>query len=247
MNRLSGYVMTACVAAGIGVSTACIHNDESIYIRNVVAPPDDCKYRADPAGLYINTGVVNVALASEYTPTFLIGSQLIPRADKDNVRAESARVLIEGAVVRVTKADGTLINEFTSLSSGTDDPGTGTDATYVAAGLTILDPPTIAILKTFINDRSSSTTIVAHVKAIGHTLGHQSVESAEFAFPIQICTGCLIYFAPEAGPNCSILAKSSGAATPAAATVCQRGADQIMDCRDCAGFQACDPSVANPK
>lgn len=250
MNRLTGYVLSGCVLAGIGVSTACAHNDQSFFIRHVMKPPDDCLYKPDPTQTYIPEGFVDVSLARDYTPFFLVGNQLLQRADKDTVRAESSRINIEGAIVRVTTADGAVINEFTSLSSGVVDPQPGNGVTFAAAGLTILDPPTIDKLKGLFNNRSASRTIVSHVKAIGHTLGGTAVESDEFAFPITICAGCLVYFPAEANdndpaqrqPNCLIRTKSgSSGQSPAATKVCQLGADQIVDCRDCPGYAACDP------
>jgi hypothetical protein len=241
MKRLLGYALSACFFATLGVSTACEHNDQSMFLSHVLAPPENCQYTADQES-YLPSGVVDVALASEYRPTFLAGNQLIARSDRTTVRAESNRITLKGAVVSVSYATGEFLGEFTSLSSGTLDPATS-DVHYAAITLTVLDQNVIKKLREALPNRGASRTVVARVKAFGTTIGGKDVESNEFEFPIVATNGGLVRFPPDAEdpnqprPNC-LLARSSQEQKQ---KICVLGQDQTVDCRDCIGIPACQP------
>ena len=59
-------------------------------------------------GIYdTNQATLDIGVADNYYAVLLVGNQLIPRSDPQNNRAESNRVHINGAIVRVTETDGT--------------------------------------------------------------------------------------------------------------------------------------------
>lgn len=249
MKRLGGYVLSAGIIAALGGATACEHNDQSMYLSHVQAPPDDCIYKPDPTAPFISSGAADIALASSYTAVFLAGNQLLARGEKVTVRAESARITVKGAVVSVSFADGTpwpggdATRDFTTLTSSTIGPDTSSTATFGVVPLTLLDPKTIEVLRGMLPNRSATRTIVAKVKAFGVTLGGQDIESNEFEFPIVVTNGGLITFPKEAddpatpGPDC--LLPRAGGQTSAAKKVCYFGQDQVVDCRDCFGLSIC--------
>lgn len=251
VQMLTGF---AAIATTGGLIAACAHDDSTVFIRGVQAPPSTltggvCLFTPDPGGAFLSTGVFDVAFTGSYEAETLVGSQLISQANHDLVRTESANVTLQGAIVRLTDASGTEIKSFTSLSSGFVSPGNGTTASYGTIGVTLVDPATSDLIRATLPARGSKL-LVAYFKIFGQTLGGTSVETDEFQFPINVCNGCLVVFPAgsqddalaftEGKPNC----KSKTAATTMSATPCIAGQDVPIDCRLCQGFAVCDP--ANP-
>jgi hypothetical protein len=249
-RRLLGIGLFACVVAALGGSTSCVHNDQSWFIKHVQFPPDDCVFKPDPSLPFINTGAVDVALATNYDAVFLTGNQLIARGEKVTVRAESARITAKGAVVSVRFADGRpfagggTTREYTTLTSATVDPDTASTATYGVVGAILIDPKTMTELQQSLPNRGQTSTIVATVKLFGETLGHTDVETNEFEFPIIATNGGLVSFPPEADdltvPGRDCLLPRAGGAGGAAKKICSFGQDVVVDCRDCQGNPVCD-------
>ncbi|MGH7285916.1 MAG: hypothetical protein ACRELY_30730 [Polyangiaceae bacterium] len=247
---LSGFLISTALMA-----SACSHNDASIVVRDVLAPPQpqngQCAYTSDPTQAFESSGVLDVALLASYTPIVLVGNQLIARNDNVNLKAETARVTLQGAVVHVDDTAGNEINSFTSLSSGFIDPGTGGVPSYGPIALTLIDPKTSSALASSIAASGVKTKeVIAHFTVFGQTAGGDDIESDEFQFPISVCNGCLVSFPADSvdpvesaanggAPNCdAAVASSSGGST---ITPCVIGQDQVVDCRFCHGNPACEP------
>lgn len=246
---LSGFLISTALMA-----PACSHNDASIVVHGVLAPPlplnGVCAYTSDPTQASISSGVLDVALLAAYTPEVLVGNQLIARNDNVNLKAETARVTLQGAVVHVDDTSGNEINSFTSLSSGFIDPGTGGVPSYGPMALTLIDPKTSAAMAGSL-PKEGHTRVVAHFTVFGQTAGGDDIESDEFQFPIDVCNGCLVSFPADSvdpveqaanggAPNCDAAISSSSGGTTT--TPCVIGQDQIVDCRFCHGNPACVPT-----
>ena len=210
MNR-SWLVLCAGVAAFAGVVvSACAHNDSSIFIRDVLAPPQtstggSCVYTADPTQAALFSGALDVGLASTYTAVVLVGNRFQSTTDPTVGHTETNRVNIQGAVVRrVTLEDGgTPLNSYTTLTPlerWTRFKGRPHHTSSVSV---VAVDPTSAAQKasvgltpfTLANGLSGSTArIVSYIKVFGRTLGGLSVESNEFEFPITVCVGCLVSY-----------------------------------------------------
>ena len=258
MNRFWTQILAASFTASMGgvMLQACAHDDSTMYIQQVVAPPAgasltaSCLYQAPstttPAEF---AGQLDVGLASSYSPVIIVGNQLIARGDNANARTETNRVQLRGAVVRVTDSQGNQLSTFTSLTEGSVDPSLGTTPGFGQAAVTIVDPGTVDLLRGDLSNRAKRKTILSFFKVFGQTLGGTYVESNEFQHVIQICNGCSVSFPAEAVdpdkpfPNClkAIPAGAAGSSTTLAIP-CVAGQDQATDCRLCQGVDACDPT-----
>jgi hypothetical protein len=246
MKRVWGHVLTGLVlvAAASAAVPACVHDDSTIFVSDVLAPQYvtagmACSFTADPTQPIIASGVLDVGLTSNYTAVFLVGNQIVPRGDPNQPQTETSFVTLEGAVVRIVDSNGTQLNTYTQPTAATIPPSSGTTPGYVSVALTIIDSGTAA---TFSNLNKATAPVVSYVRFFGHTLGGDSVESNEFGFPIEICEGCLVSFpaAEESQalptPNCALAGAASSAAT---SVPCFIGQDLAVDCSACQGKPAC--------
>jgi len=263
MNRIWGRILTsaALVAVVSGIAAACSlpHNDESVFIRNAIQPPEvqvgtNCTYTADPTLPQLPSGVLDVSLLRSYHAELLVGNQLIAQANAAQGRVESNRVTITGVEVNVTDAtEQHTIASYSKLGSGFIDPSDGTTPGYGLVSAELVDPTVSAPATSLALGSTNTIRVVAHVKAFGKTLGGQSVESSEFVFPIDMCNGCLVIFpigsqndqqAQMTGkPNCAAALGSSSSGGGQVFQPCFMGQDQNVDCRLCQGNPACDPSM----
>lgn len=263
MKRILGHVVSLLVTA-LAVSAvvpACADNDQSIFIRGALAPAQNrqngaCLYTDDPTQATLFEGSLDVGVRDNYLGAYIVGNQMIPRGDPQNVRAESNRAHINGGIVRVTRTDGTTIREFTAFATGFADPQNNNNPDFGVMGLITIDAPTALILRDElvaqaraqnVNVRSLSTQVLANIKVIGKTLGGVDLESAEYQFPIRVCVGCLVFFPPGVNdtskpaneqPNCFLA--PSQQSTNANQSPCFNGQDEAVSCRSCSGRPFCD-------
>jgi hypothetical protein len=250
MKRIGRCVMSL-LAVGLVTSAlvpACATNDQSIFIRGALAPSANrtggvCLYNPDPTAPALFTGTLDVGIRDNYQAVLLVGNQMIPRGDPTDTRAESNRVHLNGAIVKVQNPDGSGIREFTSLATGFADTQTNNNPSFGLMGVAIVDAPTRDILASQLPDRNAVKTVVAQIKAFGKTLGGVDVESGEFQFSIRVCNGCLVSFvgandpALQPQPNClKAVDASSTTSTP-----CFPGQDEPTPCQLCQGRPACNP------
>jgi hypothetical protein len=270
MKRIWGYVVSMLAAATVvgGTLPACATNDQTIFIRNALAPSvnrqgGSCIYTNDPSQAGLFQAEMDIGLTDSYFGILLVGNQLVARGDPANNRAESSRVHINGGIVRVTEPGGRLINEFTSLATGFNDPQNNNAPGYGTIGLVLIDAPTKDRILTDsykpegeqrvpLDRRNISKTVLINVKAFGQTLGGVDVESEEYQLPMQVCNGCLVVFdgfdptrAPPAVPgapenNCLKAPEAVGAGGTTGP--CRAGQDIALSCRLCQGLEACDPN-----
>jgi len=250
MKRVWGHVLTGLVlvAAASAAVPACVHDDSTIFVSDVLAPQYvtagmACSFTADPTQPIIASGTLDVGLALNYTAVFLVGNQIVPMGNPNQPQTETSFVTLEGAVVRIVDSNGNQLNTYTQPTAATIPPSSGTTPGYVSVALTIVDSMTA---KSFIGV-GGTTPIVSYARFFGHTLGGDSVESNEFGFPIEVCQGCLVNFpAAEQSqqlptPNCALAGASGAAAT---SVPCIIGQDLPVDCSACQGRPVC--SVNEP-
>ena len=238
MNRRWGQLVLVSVVVAIAsaLAPACVHDDSSVFIRDVLAPPISaaggmCIYSNDPAQAFQSEGTIDVGLTGSYVAPLLVGNQLEPTADPTQGRTETNRVTIQGAVVRLTDASGNQLTSFTAPTSATIDPLQGTTPSYSPVFVQLVDIGTVRSLAV---PQGAAKQLVANIKVFGVTLGGKSVESNEFQYPISACNGCLVTFPMGSSspfyslPNC--LGMNTTAATT---TACIVGQDQIIPCTEC--------------
>jgi hypothetical protein len=231
MKRVWGHVLAGLtlLAGGGAVVSACAHDDSTLFVRNVLAPQlvangNACVYTDQPTQTFIASGVLDIALRGSYDPAYLVGNQLVPRGDPTAPKTETSYVTIDHAIVRVTESQsGQQISTFTARTSATIAPSSGTTPSYEPIFVTTLDPSTLADAR-IANVVSGGGTkkLVTYVRFFGKTLGGQSVESDEFAFPVDVCFGCLVGF--------SAPCTASGGSSQSQPVPCTPGQDQAIDC-----------------
>ena len=266
MKRFWGYLWAAGLVAGIGgvVLPACAHNDSTLFIRQVQFPPtaspgQGCLYSAAAeASPALFSGHFDVGLSSSYSPVVLVANQLTARGDPLNVRTETARVQLRGAIVRVTDSVGNELSSFTSLTDGFIDPSQGATPSYGQAAVTIIDPETSKLFRDpkrpdgspspyFLGNRGATRTVLTYFKVFGQTIGGTYVESGETQFVITVCNGCLVSFPADA--STSVTKYNCDAPVPVQLTggtvlvPCAQGQESAVDCRLCKGLPACNPDT----
>lgn len=232
---MSGALVSAVAAPG------CADSESMLFIRQVMfrASPE-CSVRAEPDGLAVLTGVLDISFRTEYNATILVGNQLVPRGSTDLLRTETSKVTLNSAEVTVQLADETFLNSFTVPVAGFVNEGQGQEAGYGVVALPIIDAGAIKALKKARQstlDEGKPARVVSRIKVSGRTLGGNTIQSGEFQFVTNVCYGCLVSFPSEADdPNtpevdCSL----TGAAQTAAASniPCTSGQDGVVDCRSC--------------
>jgi hypothetical protein len=229
-NTLSHRIIAALLAtaAAMGLSAGCAPNDSALFIRGVLAQqPPQCIVKNDPSSLMLGMGVLDREFAQTYVAALLVGNQLVRRGSKDQLRTETSRVRLEGAIVSVGTAAGSTIQEFSTIGTGFVDPGTGDEPGYGVMFATLIPPGAGA----------PGEVVNVTVRVFGTTLGGQEIESGDISFPIAICQGCLVSYPSDAIDPATGQCLVGGDAT--VDPPCQPGQDDPMDCRLCANHTVC--------
>jgi hypothetical protein len=108
------------------VGSACAHDDTSVFIRQVLAPviPSNgsCMFTADTTQASLSTGIADVSYPTlqNYSPEFLVGNQIISLASMNQLQTETSRVIINGAITRITDlaGDTSLLTLFANMCDG---------------------------------------------------------------------------------------------------------------------------------
>lgn len=238
---LAGTALLTAMTIGPG----CADPESSLFIRQVVfTQPPDCAARAEPDGLSLLEGSLDVALRGEYRGTILVGNQLVPRGSQDLIRTESNRVALHTASVLVQDVSGNTLSDFEVPITGFVDQSTGAEPGFGLATLPLVDSGAINKIRASLT-KGVTRRLISTVKVRGRTLGGSELESNSFQFVVQACNGCLVRFPSDAddpaqdGVDC--LASSNGNSLGSVDLPCVFGQDQPLDCRLCRGTNAaCD-------
>jgi hypothetical protein len=247
MKRVWGHVLTGLsfLAAGaVAFAAACVHDDSTIFVQDVLAPQEvsanqPCVFTSSTTQAVLPSGVLDVAFRDHYDPTYLVGNQMVPEQNTQQLTTETSTVNIQGAVVRITDAAGNQLSTFTRLAGGTIYPSTGGVPGYAPITVTTIDHDTVVnVMKSALPVR-----LVTYARFFGKTLGGRYVESNEFEFPVDVCRGCLITFSAQdintSGlypiPNCI----GSGTASTMQSVPCVIGQDLLIDCIQCQYVPEC--------
>jgi hypothetical protein len=182
-------------------------------------------------------GFLDVGLRLDYVATLLVGSQLTPRGDKENLRTETMVTTITGAEVQLFLDTGELDTEFTVPASGVISPDSSADPGFGIINATLIPQATGSALAASIGNRGEIRTRVAQVKVFGETIGGLEVESADLRYVIRVCEGCLVGFpsgAVDGNGVCGVLQSDTNIED----VPCNFGQDDVVDCRLCAAYNA---------
>ncbi|HMI86189.1 MAG TPA: hypothetical protein VK550_18975 [Polyangiaceae bacterium] len=253
-----GVARWLCLAAAGGsallAGAGCADSESILFVRQaqarIASGANGCTVDSSPSSLFITEGTLDLAFRTEYRAALLVGNQLVARGNSSQLRTETSRVEVQGAVVRLEDGTSTVWGPFTVPGSGFIDPATGSTPSYGLTEAILLGSAFGNALAGDLTQRSRVRRFTSIVKILGKTLGGTAVESGEWRFPLTVCYGCLVSFPPEASdskagrqPNCDLAA---GTGTAVAAP-CALGQDDAVDCRVCkAAIRQQDAWVCQP-
>lgn len=178
------------------VLAGCAPGNPGLLIGGALAPSDDCSYEA--SGATLHTGVLDVAPGRvSYTLNALVFNQLInlsnptggmgrpPMADPNVITIRQAQVELRD-VQDNPIALGAAANPYTVAAHGFVPSSDGSEAGAAIAVAEIIPPIIGESLRAHTNSQ-----IIAAVRFLGVTAGGADVLTAEFAWPIELCSGCL--------------------------------------------------------
>jgi hypothetical protein len=214
------------VCAGV----SCSDEESGLFIQgNVLVTPPSCEARAEASTTLLLSGVLDVALKLDYEAILLVGSQLTPRADKQNLRSETMVTVIEGAEVHLFDDAGAEVAAFTVPASGVIRPDPSDDPGYGVISATLI-PEKRGLELAGMLQRGQVATQVAEVTVFGKTVGGLELTSAALRYVIKVCLGCLVDYPPAALQNgmCTRVVDQNPELP------CFFGQDAPVDCRSCA-------------
>ncbi|HMJ50552.1 MAG TPA: hypothetical protein VK540_00695 [Polyangiaceae bacterium] len=241
MKRVVGRWLFLAAATGFGLlgGAGCADSESMLFVRQaqarVASGSNGCTIDNSPSSLFITEGTLDLAFRTEYSASLLVGNQLVARGNSSQLRTETSRVEIEGAVVRLEDGRNTVWGPFTVPGSGFIDPATGSTPSYGLTETILLGSTYGNGLAAELRQNRAVRRFTSVVKIIGKTLGGTAVESGEWRFPLTVCYACLVSFPPEANdpkltrPNCELPAGTGSTVV----APCSLGQDDGVDCRVC--------------
>jgi hypothetical protein len=211
-----------------------------LFIKGVLAiETTNCVAKPESAGTLRAGGRLDISLANGYVAALLVGSQLTQRGSREQLRTETARLVLEGAEVTLNDAAGNPLNigtnnPFTTLGTGFVDPAGGTQPGFGAIFVDVIPAGVMGGVKTAL---PSGGVVQAKIRVFGTTLGNQSIESGEYTYSIEVCNGCLVQYPATADVSGGMGDFTCGgtAAANTADVPCNLGQDQATPCTLCAG------------
>lgn len=254
MKRVWGHVLAGVtlLAGGVALMASCSkHDDSSLFVDGVLSQPlvnpgQQCLFTDDPTQPVISSGVLDIGLRTEYDAEFLLGNQLVPQVNSQQLQTETDIIDVQGAVVTIDDSAGNQLAQFTRLSATVVYPSSGGVPGYAPLSLTIVDQGTISADTALQANVTSGgiTRLVTWSKFFGYTSGGDYVESDNFEFAVDVCYGCLVVFSAadenpnKPLPNCLLAAANSSTAT-SVASPCVVGQDSAVDCAQCLSDAVC--------
>lgn len=239
LRPVSSLVKTALtLSTAAFVAPGCAENDSMMFIVGVmVVEPPSCSVRPDATSVLQARGILDRAFTSGYTGALLVGNQLTQRGSREQLRTETSRVALRGAEIRIETPAGAQLAEFSTVGTGFVDPASGADPSYSAMF--------VDLIPSSVSGSLPDGRVVVKVRVFGDTLGGEEVTSSELSYPIDICTGCLVFYPASAADPTSPTYMCSGAAlTEDFEPPCQIGQDQMIPCTFCLQNPICrDPSL----
>ncbi len=221
----------AGLLGGLLGGTACTDYESGFFVLgNAFLDAPQCVAEAEANTSLLLEGILDVALKPEYDATLIVGNQLTPRGDKENLRTETQITTIQGAEVQLLNDTGALDTEFTVATSGVILPDASDEAGFGVVNVRLIPATSGLALANDLTDREQRRTRVAKVKVFGETIGGVEVESAEWTYVIKVCEGCLVSFPFEA-LDTDLGCTMAGDQLPTPG--CRPGQDGPVDCRVC--------------
>ena len=212
---------TALVAAALA---ACTDNRATFFVRDIKIPTtSDCEVQSDRNAAFRPYGIMDLGLTQAYYLHPLVENAMESSVRLNPSTAESNRIAVTGAQVRLRSSTGeSIATDYFVPTSGLVEPG-GVVATSFQAV-----PPG------YLTAGGANDMVIVEFKMLGTTGGGIEVDTPWFAFPLYTCTGCLVMFPPEAWDEIMGCYNCWDIGSGTDDIPCVIGQDDYVDCRFCA-------------
>lgn len=190
-SALAGGFLLAMAGAG------CAEDETAIVIRGVLAGDDECLYSADPESATLSRGSLDVLGADSYRPWVLVENQVIRQGNAERLRAETSELTLYAAEVTILDADGAVLDEYEKPIAGFSEEHAGTTHGFAAAAVPMIDTEARQGFADLLTKQCLSVEVTVEVVVRGRTLGQNEVKSRPFAFPVLVCSGCMVADLPK--------------------------------------------------
>lgn len=184
--RLNKLHSTLSLAAATMVSVislgGCVEDRTTLFIAGVYsfAGETTCEVEVSLTANQLAAGFYDPGTGAPYQMYLLVANGIQPLGDNDTLRPETSRIVIEGAVIRVTESlGGAGVTEFTQNLGFVVNPDDSEDPGLAAVGIPAI-PAGMGL---------PDNEYTIFVSVFGETLGGIDVESSEFAFPVTVQSG----------------------------------------------------------
>jgi len=242
MSTLRLVVSGALVCA---LLSGCAENRASFFVQLIKAPNTECIVESSEDGTYLTSGILDLAYRRSYTLTPLMRNQLTARGDNESFISESNGIQVEGANVQLflgPVAEGTPFGEVFSPARTYVHPENVAASVFEAFGGRAMEQFLSVrgdangdgeATDEELRDLNYTDQITINVSMIGTTNGGQSVETPYFAFPVNLCYGCLTDCSVETIDETVDGAGFCSDTSAPSEIPCFLGQDQGIDCRLC--------------
>jgi hypothetical protein len=214
------WLVFAAVLGSLVGPSCLVNNDQSLVIIGLgpLTPGNDCQPTASTT-LFRSRGLIDLNVARAYFVLPVVRNAMTPSVNATQGQIEGRTVIVEGVNVKYRTGDlGVQIPSKYAFTLGSVEPNNG----ILALGAQVLNLADIDILRGApALAGGGEGEIVINLQVTGRMLNGGSVATAETAFPIRICRGCLRTPPPQ------------GSCTEAVEPieVCNVGQDERTDCR----------------
>lgn len=186
MKTSGGFTMkitrtAACLVFVLLALNGCTDNRQSFFIRFVGVPSgEDCAVPSDRNAVARSAGVLDVGVKGSYFLALLVENAMSSSTALNPITAESNRVTVTGAQVRLSTETGERLGggDFFVPFSATVDPGNVQALAFTA------------IPEGYASSVTAGTLVIIETKILGTTGGGLEIDTPWFSFPVYTCNGC---------------------------------------------------------
>jgi hypothetical protein len=224
MRRIEIARPTPRAVALIGIAMAvllsgCNTDNVSFFISgNVVPEVSDGLCELDPGGQTLSRGRVNVEVALDQAyavfPVYtnqIRSRQSELRANPNGVNITRAQVELRGRNGETLAFEGDTPNPFSVRTSTFIPSGEGNSAGRAVGEIPAIPPSYRMRLQNFLDQ----SPILVAIKVFGETNGDTEIETEEWVWPVELCTGnCLFTCAGEGATGTGSCVPGQDISTP---------------------------------